>query len=645
VTSEAPDRSEQAQLLVWALCAGTLGGSAALALRAAADRLVALAWPGSNLVHAVAAAPLAQRLAIPVGGALLAALVLRLGERLSGSARGWDILEAVLLRDGVLHLRPVLARAFSSLLTVASAGAVGREGSLVLVSAAVASQLGQWRGLATRHLRLLTGCGVAAGLAAAYNTPLGAALFTMEVVFGSFAFEIFGPLVFASGVATLLTRAAFGDAPIFGTPHLALGNPSEVAAHVLLGALGGLLAAALLHSLRGFARLFRNSGLPLSVTLPLSGLALGVATLGYPEVVGNGREAIVDMFGHAWPVSYMVALLALRLVITPMAVGAGAVGGVFTPTLLMGALLGGTYGRLVTLLLPGTDPRAFALVGMGCVLAGTTHAPLTSVVMLFEMTLDYDLVLPLLLASAVSTLVARRLAGESVYTEALRRKGEREVGSGAVGILTVRDVMREEQLLVPPDLPLPQVLDTLVAARRNHAYVVDAQGGFVGAVNLHDVHRALREAQLREAVLARDVAVVRFEAALPDERLDQVLERFWRLEAERLPVLADLQSRRLLGTVSKRDILGVSSLGLLARPSGVAAGHRRVAEVDVPGDVIGLSLEEARFGERHDVSLLMIRRAGSGFVLPDARTRFEPLDRLIVFGPAEAVAALGAPGS
>jgi CIC family chloride channel protein len=336
----------------------------------------------------------------------------------------------------------------------------------------------------------------------------------------------------------------------------------------------------------------------------------------------------------------VLALLLLRLVITPMTVGSGAVGGVFTPTLLMGALLGELFGRTLSSLAPGLvgQPQAFVLVGMGCLLAGTTQAPLMSVVMLFEMTLDYDLVLPLLLASAVSTLLARSLAGESVYNEALRRKREGEAGVAAVGFLSVRDVMLEEQLTVPPDRPLPQVLDTLLAARRNHAYVVDADGGFQGAVNLHDVHRALREAAQPETIHARDVAV-RFEVAYPDEALDRVLARFWKQEAERVPVLDGPVSKRLIGTLSKKDVLSVSSLGLLA--GAVPGARRRVVEVAVPGDVIGLSLDEARFGDRYGASVLMIKRAGAGFLVPAASTRFEPLDQLIVFGASEALAELG----
>jgi CIC family chloride channel protein len=327
---------EQARLLLWALLVGVLGGGAALFLRFAATFLPTLVWPaGSDLVQAVSLAPPAWRLAVPVTGALLAGLVLFLGERWSGAARGWDILEAVVLRDGILHLRPTLVRCLSSLLTVTSAGAVGREGPIVLLSATVSSLTGRGLRVSTRHLRILVGCGIATGLACAYNTPLAAALFTMEIIFGSFALEVFAPLVLASVVATLLTRASFGDVPVFGVPSLAMTSAWEILPYALLGLLGGLTAASFLLALRWSSALFRRSGLPRPLAMAAVALLLGIVIQGYPEIVGNGREAIAGLFHQNWGLGYVLALLILRLVITPLTVGSGAVGGVFTPTHLL----------------------------------------------------------------------------------------------------------------------------------------------------------------------------------------------------------------------------------------------------------------------------------------------------------------------
>jgi len=568
-----------ASLLVRALAVGLLSGAAALLLRWAATEAPHLVWPDGNLVDGVAAATPLRRVLVPALGGLLAGLVLAFGSRLAGAARGWDILEAVVLRDGHLPLRPALVRGASSLVTQATAGAVGREGPIVLLAAAVASLFGVRTASTTRERRILVGCGAAAGLACAYNTPLGAALFTMEILFGSFALDAFAPLAVASAVGTVLAWAAFGRDPVFRVAEAMVASPWEVALYVVLGLLGGLVAAAFLVALRASAALFRRSRLARPVAMALAGLALGLATLWYPEVVGNGREAIAALFERPWAVGPVLVLLVLRLVLTPLAVGSGTVGGVFTPTLFLGAMLGQAFGVTVRHAAPGlgTSPAVYALAGMGCLLAGTTHAPLTSVVMVFEMTLDYGVVVPLLVGAAVASVVARRLSPASVYTEALERKaGASDAAGGtALDVRRVADFVREEQVTVAEDLALPALLDAFVRARRNHLYVVDAAGTFKGAVNLHEVNDALRGASDPRTTLARDVLRPHFETTTPEETLPRVLERFAAQDSERLPVLAADGSRRLVGTISKRDVLAAYAKELMERRGAARPASER----------------------------------------------------------------------
>jgi CIC family chloride channel protein len=308
-------------------------------------------------------------------------------------------------------------------------------------------------------------------------------------------------------------------------------------------------------------------------------------------------------------------------------------------------MLGNAFGVLAQLALPHlvSGPTAYALVGMGALLAGTTHAPLTAALMVFEMTLDYRLVVPLLLASAVASVVATAHAKESGYTEAQQQKRSAGEAGRVTTALAAGDVLRKEQITVPPDLSLAELLDRFVSARRNHLYVVAADGRFGGAVNLHDVNRLLREGA--SAARAEDLARTDFEVTTPGEPLERVLERFAKLAAERLPVVDSAESRRLVGTVSKRDILAVYSRDLIQRGSRVKArdldapvGHL-MDDVGVPPDLVGSSFEHARFAERWGATLLMIRR-GRSWLVPDAATRFADGDRLIVFGPPERVEIL-----
>ena len=644
-----PAATEPTGVLLRALAVGLIGGSAGLVLRFAATQAPRLVWPGADMVEGVALSPPLARALIPAVGGLVAGLVLALGSRWAGGARGWDILEAVVLRSGVLPLPSALVRALSSLVTQASAGAVGREGPIVLVAAATASGLGGRLGVPARERRLLVACGSAAGLACAYNTPLGAALFAMEILLGSLSLEAFAPLAVSSAAATFLTWLAFGRDPVFHVPAATLSSPWELVLSAALGVLAGLVGALFLFALRACAAFYQRSRLPRPLAMASAGLVLGLVTLRYPEIVGNGREAIAALFVRPWGIEAVLALLVLRLVVTPLAVGSGTVGGVFTPTLFLGAMLGHAFGAGVQALAPGlgADPAAFALAGMGFLLASTTHAPLTAVVMVFEMTLDYGMVVPLLLGSAVATLVARRLSGNSVYTEALQRKAGADEAAGAIDVLRVADLLRADQVTVAPGLPLPQLLDAFVASRRNHLYVVDERGGFVGAVNLHDVNEALRAAGGVEALVARDAMRARFEVTTPEEGLPRVLERFAAQECERLPVLRDLETRTLVGTISKRDILSVYSLELLQRgalrraPRPIEpAIESLVDELPLPLELAGRSFGESRFRDNHGLALLLVRRGALGLLLPDAELRFAAGDRLVVFGPRDRIAAL-----
>jgi CIC family chloride channel protein len=657
-------RFGQSRLLLWAFATGLISGSVAALFRFLAIWLPRqIWWTDSNLVHAVGSAPTWEKLVVPVAGALMAGLALAVGTRWSGPAQGWDILEAVALRDGILYIRPALVKSLSSLMTVASAGPVGREGPMVLLAATISSLLGRRFNVSTRQLRILVGCGVAAGIAVAYNTPIGAALFTMEIIIGNFALDVFAPLVFASVAATLIARGAFGSQPVFALSEYTLANGWEIGLFAVLGVLGGLAAAVFLAALRLWAHCFRISRLPRPVAMSVAGLALGLTMFFYPQVVGNGREAIRHLFTENWSISLALILMGLRLILTPMSVGAGTVGGVFTPALFIGAVLGNAFGLAASRYASPWigSPRAYALVGMGSLLAGTTHAPLTAVVMIFEMTQDYGMVLPLLVAAAGSSLVARTLNRESIYTEALRRKQASTQDSPDAEVmrsLTVRDIMRSEQTTVPVTTALPQLLDRFITTRRNHLYIVDEKNRFCGVISIADASAALRETRTPQATVAGDIMNTRFQTTTPGEHLDEVLQRFWVEECERLPVLDGPESRRVIGTISQRDILGVYSLEVLHRRALLArfnapdesaqeptyvelpADHR-VDEARIPESLAGVSIAEAKFRETYGLSVLMVRRIDdhgrvSRFI-PDGSTRFEPRDRLIIFGSQKSV--------
>ena len=423
LTLLSPGGREPPLLLPLAALAGILGALVTVLFR---EGIGGLEWllggHGGGLVEMSIGLPRWQRLLLPAVGGLVAGLILQeIGARLGG-LRTTDYMEAIAVGDGRIGIRQSLVRAASSLCTVASGGSIGREGAMVQLAAMVASTLGRLARFNQDSLRLLVAAGAAAGLASAYNAPIAAALFVAEIVLGSIAIEHIGPPIVASAIANLTVHDFLGYAPVYVIPDFRIVSDWELWLYLLLGLIAGHMAPVFLNLLERAHRLFARLPVPLAVRLGLGGLIVGAISVYEPQVWGNGYGVVNSVLLAPWIWQALLTVLVLKMLATAATHGSGAVGGAFTPTLFVGALLGALFGTLVQMLLPtGTaPPNAYAVVGMGAMLAGTTHAPLMSILMVFEMTMDYRIVLPLMLAVVVAHYTARRYRGvRPMYAESL----------------------------------------------------------------------------------------------------------------------------------------------------------------------------------------------------------------------------------
>lgn len=416
-------RGELLVLLLLSALVGVLGAGATVLFRESMGLLERLlGGDGAGLVELAQHLAPWQRLLLPAAGGLLAGLILQqIGGRLRGRT-STDYMEAVALGDGWISVRHSLVRAVSSLVTVVSGGSIGREGAMVQLAAMLASVVGRLSRFPRDRLRLLVAAGAAAGLAAAYKAPIAATLFVAEIVLGSIALEFIGPLIIASVVASVTVHDLLGYSPAFVVPHFTLVSDWELGLYLLLGLAAGHLAPVFLRLLevahQGFARL----PVGLGWRLALGGLVVGGISVYEPQVWGNGYSVIATVLQAPWPWQALLTVLLLKMLATAATHGSGAIGGAFTPTLFVGALLGALFGTLVHGLLPmATGPAsAYAVVGMGAMLAATTHAPLMAILMVLEMTLDYPVVLPLMLAVVTAHYTARGHPGvRPMYAESL----------------------------------------------------------------------------------------------------------------------------------------------------------------------------------------------------------------------------------
>jgi len=522
-----------------------------------------------------------QRVAVPTLGGLAAGLILYWGFRLVGPQGSSDLLEVVVAGDGRLPFRTESVKTASALVSIATGASIGREGGITQLSATLASKLGQFAHWPPYRLRMLVGCGAAAGISAAYNAPIAGAVFAALIVLGNFSMNLFAPLVCASVVAATVSRSFFGMEPWYHVPSFPPTAPAQLPWFIVMGVLCGGVSALFLKLLRVSKEQFDKFHWPIYAKLTLAGFAVGVTAIVFPGVCGNGYRVTnsilqgdFEQLADALP--KLGGLFFAKLLATAVTVGAGTVGGVFTPTLFLGAGAGAAFGMTLHNLgfAPGVPAGAFALVGMGATLAGTTKSPLLAIIMAFEISLDYALMPPLMLACVVAVLVSRQLHNESIYTEHLRLKGlslQRESErAGAAMDRTVGDLMNAP---VPPlreTTHVHEIADRFIANSNNFLPVVDAQQHLLGVLALQDLKEFLNDNRDLDGVIACDLMRPPPKCLTPGQRLLDALPLVLESELRNIPVVNSLAENRLVGSVSRASVLAIFSEAIAekSQPAG-----------------------------------------------------------------------------
>jgi len=562
---------EETLHLLMAGVIGVIGGSVNLFFFYAGEMVQRLFLPRPiDPVQAAQTFGILRGLAVPTLGGLAAGLILYWGFRLVGPQGSSDLLEVVVAGDGRLPFRTESVKTASALVSIATGASIGREGGITQLSATLASKLGQIAKWPPYRLRLLVGCGAAAGISAAYNAPIAGAVFASLIILGNFSMNSFAPLVSASVVATMVSRSFFGIAPWYHVPPFPPTAPLELPWFIVMGVLCGGVSALFLKFLAVAKEQFNRLGGPVYLRLALAGLAVGlIAVGGFPGVCGNGYFVTNAILGGEFEATNAIqqlgGLFLAKLLATAIVVGAGTVGGVFTPTLFLGADAGALFGMLLHHFGCAVDvpSGAFALAGMGATLAGTTKSPLLAIIMAFEISLNFALMPPLMLACVVATLVSRQLHGESIYTEHLRLKGLsplREQDPAAAGFdLTVGDLM------LPPVAPLREtasvrkIAERFLASSNNFLPIVDDHQRLIGVIALQDLKEFLHHHEQLAGVIAMDLMRPLPPCLTPRQRLLDALPVALASELRNIPVVNTPSENRLVGSLSRAELLAIFS--------------------------------------------------------------------------------------
>jgi CIC family chloride channel protein len=625
---------------------------------------------GTNMLSEVQQNPWPLRIVIPLGGGLIVGLIgwlFRVQTRGGGVS---TIIQTLALKGGVLSLRKTAPRDWAAIVTISTGGSLGREGAMAMLASAVGSHLGRRFKLSTQQLRLLVCAAAAAALAAVYNAPIGGSLFALEILMGSFAVEILGPVVVASVISTLVFRSCMGNLPRFEVPRYEFVSSWELGFYLVLGLLAGLVSFLFLRALFGSQDLFEKLPVPRWLKPAIGMVLVGCIGVFWPHVFGNGFEAVNLTLREQLPFQLLAVLLLVKVLASALTFGAGGAGGLFTPSLMVGGLLGGVFGYGVHMLFPhiSAGSGAYALVGMGGVLAGMTHAPLMAIMMVFEQTSSYQTnsyqtVLPLMFVCVVSHFTVRLLKSQSMEEESLRRDGvvlPRGPEASVMQSLRVSDVMHEDVSSVNDSAPFPAVVERFLKEPYNNLYVVDGHGAFVGAIRLHALKEMLHQSESLTTVVADDLVDEAFEFVTPDQKLADTMDVFWRQNSERLPVVEDAASRKLIGWISKHDLIGVYNQEILQkRPllsrfiSTTDEGEREgfielprdyeLRTIIVPPAFSGRTLGELGLRSKLGIHVLLIKRrdpqsGAETIIMPDPQSVVGTGERLVVIGTEQAFA-------
>lgn len=575
-------------------------------------------------------------------------------DRWASEAKGHgvpEVMEAVAIRGGYIRARVAAVKVLASSLTIGSGGSAGREGPIVQVGAALGSTIGQWLRFSEERVQTLVACGSAAGIAATFNAPIAGTLFAMEVIAGRFTARYFGAVVISAVSAGIISRWRLGDQPAFNVPAYPLNHLGELPIYALLGLLSALVAVLFIRMLYKAEEFFDNWRFPVPFKMSIGMILTACVGLLAPGggILGSGLDAIGEVIAENVNLSlYMMgALLVLKLLATTFTLGSGNSGGVFAPSLFTGAILGGIVGTVAHALWPGiaANPGAYAIIGMAAVFAGAARAPITAVLIVFEMSGDYKLIFPLMVATVISTLLAEHLLRESIYTLRLKLKGitlQRGRDLDVLQSVTVGEIMSREVNTVNHNATLVELSD-LFAQTRNHGYpVLDDEGNLWGIVTVTDLDRAVAEEMPRSTRVA-EIGVPRAQllVATPDESVGSALGRMGTRGLGRMPVVNAGDPNRLVGLIRRNDIIRAYNLALARRAElqhRTKRMHLRNLDgtvfADIPlteGDtVVGKKLAEVAPFIPQDCILVSVRRNGK-IVIPHGDTVFQAGDRITAF--------------
>lgn len=557
-------RDDQFRMAVLAVAIGMAAAGGEIVFRGwlTAVQLLAFGTGSARLASWAAALPWWQVLLAPAAGGLAIGLFLRYlmpGQTPQGVPH---VMEACSLNSGRMSIRAGIGAAIVSASSLGAGASTGREGPVVHLGATIGAKVAEWLRMPPNMSRTLLGCGVAAAVAASFNAPIAGVFFALEVVVGHYALNAFAPIVVASVAATVVSRSYYGDFPAFILPRsYEIASLWEFPAFALLGIVCAVVAMIFMWSVITAERLVGRLRLPVVVRPAIGGLAVGAIAIWFPEVLGVGYETTDKALAEQVPIAMLFALILIKTAATALSLGFSFGGGVFSPSLFVGAMTGGAFGVLATAVFPelSSGQGAYTLVGMGALAGSVLGAPMSSILVLFEMTGDYAVTLALMLAVVFASVLTQAALGKSLFTWQLARRGvslESGRESSLLRQIRVADVMKHDYARIAPDAGWAEILAKLRDAPYGELFVVEEDDRLAGVITVVELALSTsRPDDAKPPPTAGDLARPNPPVLVADDELGKAIAMIDRINESHIPVVDSPTTWRVVGFVHEHDVM------------------------------------------------------------------------------------------
>ncbi len=646
--------NKQIFLIILSVIVGVCAGLGAVGVRQLIRWITELSFGGyERFLEVLQTLPTSRKILAPaIGGLIVGPIIYFFAKEAKGHGVP-EVMLAVLMKDGKIRPRVAFVKAIASAISIGSGGSVGREGPIVQIGASLGSTVGQYFELERRDIQTLVACGAAGGIAAAFNAPIAGALFSVEIILGDFGVAALSPIIISSVISTIVARHFEGNLVAFMVPPYSLNSPLELMPYTFLGLVAGLVAVLFIVTLYYFEDFFEKAPIPEYIQPMIGGLVVGVMGIYFPYIYGVGYESINGALHNQWPLYILLLMIPMKILATSVTLGSGGSGGVFAPSLFLGAATGGAIGIITHSLFPqAASAGAYALVGMGAVVAAATQAPITAIIIIFELTQNYRVIAPLMFTCIISTLIASAIKRESIYTLKLKLKGIELVEGREESILKQIkiDSVIKEGIFFYVHHNLKFIIDTVLSTNQSVFPVLTTDNKLAGILTLNNIKTIFYEKEmLAELVIAEDIA--QDPVFLTEEsNLQEAMDIEGRFSIEEIPVVKDGNSMEYVGIVHIHDVINLYNFEIKKRELALAVITRkkykdmtkglnlgegmRLMELSVPQSFIGKNLKQLAIRNKYSLEILIIKRGRKTFI-PDAETVFQEKDRIVVVGKYE----------